>query len=94
MGIIGLIGYSHTRDRSIDKSLDIFNEVSLVLLLYIVILFTPFVTDPEARFDVGYVGCVTLCLGVAVNLVMMIFEPLRSFNIRIRRRFANKIARK
>ena len=40
MAIIGLIGYSHTRDRSIDKSLDIFNEVSLILLLYNVIVFT------------------------------------------------------
>ena len=72
--------------------IDIFNQMKLLLQLYHIIVFSSFVDDPLMKHYVGYSCCAVLVFGVAVNMIMMFYLPIKLLKFKCRRRFALKNA--
>jgi hypothetical protein len=71
--LIGEANYFETRFK---KRLEFANEILVMLMLYNMICFSPFVPDIEARFKMGYLCCVVEALALAVNILFIMNETL------------------
>lgn len=70
-------GYINARKRSADRWMDIFNEVKLIFIMYHLMTFTDFVSDPKTRTKLGLSCCVFLILGTLANMLQLIVEPIK-----------------
>jgi len=52
--------------------MEIFNEVILMLLLYTVICFTPWIPEVEIKVNIGYLSCLLVTLHLVLNLALML----------------------
>lgn len=50
---------------------ELFNEVTLTITSYILILFTDFVEEPETRYMIGWMYSVMVCVNLLVNWVIL-----------------------
>ena len=67
-----------------------FNEAKLIMIMYHMLLFTMFVPDPETRFLIGYSCFVFVILGICINMMQLIIEPLKSMKKNCRLRYHKK----
>ena len=91
--LIITIGYARARKTKSETMLDIFNELKLILIMYHVMLFTPLVPDSETKYQIGYSCCGALVVGVIINLLKMIFDPIYFAKKRCKVRYALKQAK-
>ena len=61
-----------------------FNDVKLIVLLYHVICFSMFVSDPEVKYYIGFSCSATIILGILTNLTAMSIQPTREAKRSIR----------
>ncbi len=52
--------------------LETFNEVLLLLIMYIMMCFTDFVPDLQTQYGIGYVACILVVGHLLVNLGIML----------------------
>lgn len=72
-------------DRFVNNQ-EIFNELSVLLAIYPLFVFTPWVDDPEMRVGAGWalVGC--LMLNILFNIVVVIYQACLACYRAMRRR--------
>ena len=70
--------------------MDMFNEVKLIMIMYHMLLFTMFVPDPETRFLIGYSCFVLVILGICINMMQLIVDPIKSMKRNCRLRYHKK----
>jgi len=58
--------------RKSTNSFEMFNEGTLLLVIYNFICFTPFVPDEVMRFNLGYVVCGVISANIVVNLAISV----------------------
>ena len=75
--LIIAVNYSEARAKTFDRRMDIFNEVKLIFLMYHMILFTAFVPDAETKYYIGYSCAINLLIGLAVNMLMLVVQPVK-----------------
>ena len=56
--------------------MNIFNEVKLILIMYHMMLFTMFVPQPEIKYKLGFSCATTVLAGLAVNMIMVVLQPI------------------
>lgn len=71
-------GFIDARKSKYDKYMDIFNEVKLILLMYHLLLFTMFVPELETQEKVGLSCFFCLLIGIGINMIQLIVQPLLS----------------
>ena len=57
--------------------LAIFNEAILLVISYLLFLYTEYVPDPEMRYKFGNIMLYLLYINFGVNLLLLIFEIMR-----------------
>ena len=67
-----IYGYSDVHRLALDRRLEYWNESSIMLCVYHCFLFTDFVDDPIARYQIGYSFIATVLLNLAVNIIIML----------------------
>ena len=78
--IVAVIVYGNVepfKDRHVNK-FEIFNEVTVMFVMYNIMCFTPFVPDVEVRYKLGFVVCALITFNILVNLSRMVKPALRS----------------
>jgi hypothetical protein len=63
-----IIVESNYFDSSFKKSMEFANECLIMLMLYNIISFSPFVPEIDARFKVGYFSCIIETTALLANL--------------------------
>ena len=71
-----------------------FNEVILMLILYTMLCFTPWVPQIETKMKVGYLSCFFVCLHFIVNLYIMTRSSIKGTIISCRIYSAKKAMKK
>jgi len=66
------------------------NEFVVMMVMYHLICFTPFVPEIETRFNVGYVLCVLIGLHLAANLALILQTSYRGLRRKHQIRAATK----
>ena len=56
--------------------MNMFNEVKLILIMYHLMLFTMFVPEPEIKYKLGFSCASTVLAGLAVNMSMVVGQPI------------------
>ena len=85
-------GHINHRNSKFDSRMDVFNEIKLIFIMYHMILFTNFVSEPETKEMIGYSCCVFLIAGFSVNMATLIISPFRLLIRYCRIRYAKKKA--
>ena len=57
--------------------LAIFNESILLVISYLLFLYTDYVPDPEMRYNFGNIYLYLLYINFSVNLVLLVVEIIR-----------------
>lgn len=70
--------------------MEMFSECILMLVMYHLVCFTPFVPDFEVRFRLGYMVCGLVCLHLAVSIVLMLKDKPRELRLKYQLRNAKK----
>ena len=85
-----IVDYVHPfKDRS-QRKMEIFNEVILVLVLYTMMCFTPWVQEVESKVRIGYLSCFFVATHFVVNLAIMLRGSLLGLSQRCKLRLAKK----
>jgi hypothetical protein len=66
------------------------NECLIMLVLYNMISFSPFVPDIETRFKMGYFCCIVEAAALSANLWLIMSSNLKSIIFNVRLWFAKK----
>jgi len=70
---------------------EMFSEVILMLIMYHLICFTPFVPDVEVRFPLGYSVSGLICLHLAVSIFLILKESYTDLRMKNKVRKASKV---
>ena len=68
MIILGRVGPFVEKRKT---SFELFSEVSLMLVMYHMICFTPFVPDVQVRFYLGYSVCAVICFHLLISFGLL-----------------------
>jgi hypothetical protein len=66
------------------------NECLIMLMLYNMISFSPFVQEIETRFKMGYFCCLVEAAALLANLWLIMFSNVKSIIFKVRIWFAKK----
>ena len=75
MLVIIIYGYSDVHLLALDRRLEYFNDSSIILCVYHCFLFTDFVDDPIARYQIGYSFIATVLFCWRFQLEIVVDEP-------------------
>jgi hypothetical protein len=89
-----LIGEANYFETPFKQQKEFSNEILLMIMLYNMICFSPFVPDIEARFRMGFFCCVVEALALALSILFIIRESLKSIILKLRIWFAKSEKRK
>jgi hypothetical protein len=89
-----LIGEANYFETPFKKQLEFANEILVMIMLYNMICFSPFVPDVEARFRMGYFCCVVEALALALSIFFIMSESLKAIILKVRIWFAKSEKRK
>jgi hypothetical protein len=72
VGSIISTGYFESHEDQSTRLNELFNEVIIVLTLYTMMCFTPFVPDEMTQFGVGYLSCFLVLIHLLANLLIIL----------------------
>ena len=72
------------------NQLELFNEVSIMFVIYNMMCFTPFVPDIEVRHNLGFFVCAIVAINILVNFCAIGIVPFRSLKFKCKSRKARK----
>ena len=72
------------------NQIELFNEVSIMFVIYNMVCFTPFVPDIEVRHNLGFFVCALVTINILVNFSGIIIVPFRSLQFMRKSRKARK----
>ena len=87
-------GYTRARLSTFDRKMDIFNEIKLLMVTYHIMMFTPFVPDPETKWRIGYSCSAVIVIGTFINSTMVILAPFRLLKRSCKTKYAKRQAKK
>jgi hypothetical protein len=81
-----MFGYSDVHHLSTQRQLEYFNEWSILISLYHFLCFTPFVSNPVVKYNVGYSLIAVVSINWLVNAFIMIKQTFLAVRFDIRTR--------
>ena len=85
-----IIGHVKPYDETAKYHKEFFNEVILMLVMYTIICFSPFVPDAVVRFYIGYICIFIVCLHLGVNIYGIARFTFFNIRLKLRLRSAKK----
>ena len=73
---------------------EVFNDVTLLLLTYLLWCFTDWIVEPETRHELGFIFIAISLGNVALHLFTMVLESLRGIKEKCKQRIARKMIEK
>ena len=73
------------KDKFLNK-VEVFNEITIMLVCYHMFLFTSYVPSPEIQIDVGYSAVAMVLMNVLVDMGIILKQGLGDFYEKIRRK--------
>ena len=77
----------------LSNTIEVVNEVLILVSLWLVYLFTPFINDPEVRYDLGYRVLIFQGVGICLNFVAFLYSLISKAVIGCRRYHIRKLKR-
>ena len=78
-----LFSQLHSRDSIRTET---FNELTTLLLIYLLMCFSDFVSDPELRNKLGYIYIGVIFTNIATHLLILIYTNLIAAKLSIRKK--------
>ena len=85
-----IIGDQNYFDSRFKRSMEFANECLIMLMLYNMISFSPFVQEIETRFKMGYFCCLVEAAALLANLWLIMLSNVKSIIFKVRIWFAKK----
>ena len=76
---------SNNKSRS-----EIFNEVTLMVIMYSIICFSPLVPDVEVRFQLGYICIIAISLHFLVNFIQILVQSFSTIRMNFIKKYAKR----
>ena len=83
-----VIGYGDGKKDSSQRTVDLWNEVTIMLLLYCTLCYSPFVPDIEVKFNIGYLSGIIIISHLIINLVFITINTIKLLIVAIKRQYA------
>lgn len=81
-----LLGHLEPFETRFQQRLEMTNECCLMLFIYPLFCFTPFVSSPERKVEMGFICCGIVAFNLALNLGLMlkdsVLELIRMYRLR------------
>ena len=84
MIVIGYIARVHPYERSIFNKMELFNEITVLIASYPLLVFTPWVWDQKPRLDVGWFLVACILINCIVNVSVMIYIGIKETCLKLR----------
>ena len=78
VGLIILVGWHRPLESAYLNNIELFNEGITLIALYLLMCFSDFVPEPEARSNAGLAFICSLCLYAAVHICFLITSTCAS----------------
>ena len=85
-----IIGESNYFESNSKRTMEFANECLVMLMLYNMISFSPFVPEIETRFNMGYICCLLEAAALAVNLWLILLSNVKGVIYEARLWFAKR----
>ena len=76
--------------KSSKSKIEYFNEVIILCVLYTILTFSPWVSDLDVKFYVGYWTISFIVIHLAVNMLLILKSTFRTLKLRCRKRIMKK----
>lgn len=84
---VNIIGSKVFIDQTRSRS-EYFNEFILMVILYTILCFSPFVGDVNVKFFIGYVSIFFVSLHLVVNITSISISTFASLKLKCKRKMA------
>ena len=71
-----------------------FNEITTLFLIYLLMCFSDFISDPELRNKLGYVYIGVIFTNISAHLLVLIYTNIKAVKLSIRKRIHKFRSRK
>jgi len=85
MLVVIIFGYISAYRLPRDRRIEYFNEITIMMCVYHLFLFTDYVDDPVNRYYVGFSLIGVSCLNIIGNLSVMIWIPCKLLVFRVKK---------
>ena len=85
--IIGNVEPFHSNKKS---RTEIFNEVTLMMIMYSIICFSPLVPDVKVRFQLGYICIIAISLHLLVNFIQILVQSFSTIRMNFIKKYAKR----
>lgn len=76
--------------KSSKSKIEYFNEIIILCVLYTILTFSPWVSDLDVKFYVGYWTISFIVIHLAVNMLLILRSTFRTLKLRCRKRIMKK----
>ena len=81
-------------DSAFSTKMEMFNEVTNIILVYHMMTFTDWVADPETRYAMGFSACLCVCMNMTIHFYFLMLSTLQRLRLSVRKKlFQRKIAK-
>ena len=82
-------------EKNRDNKLEVYNEITILLLLYHLMCFSDMVPEHQIRYSIGYSYIVCACTDICLHLVLILRENIRNVRLKIKKKiYERKRAKK
>ena len=67
------------------NALELFNELTILLILYCFLLFTDYVSDPETRFNIGWAAILLTLGNFIVNVGVLVYIAMKTLILAVKK---------
>ena len=85
LAVLMMVGLARPLPTPFDNKLEMYNNFSILVLSYCLLCFTPFVIDPDTRYDMGYIMILLTIQNILVGLVFIGIQPIKMIHLRMKR---------
>jgi hypothetical protein len=58
------------------NDIEIFNELTILSMSYMILLFTDFLDDPELKLTLGFIYCGIIMTNMLINIIVIVISTL------------------
>ena len=81
-------------DSWFSTKMELFNEVTNLLLVYHMMTFTDWVDDPTMRYQIGYSVMVVVFMNMSIHFFFLILDTIRKTRLSIKKKmYLQKVAK-
>ena len=91
---VTIISQADFYQESSQRTLELMNEVVIMLALYCTMCFSPMIEDIDTKFQLGYVSCIIVGTHLLANLFFITGNTIKLLILKVRVRFAQNKKKK